>query len=377
MTPLATLIGELDQTEPAGPFLLRYRFRTPRHGAGAGARGVHSKDFIMVYANALKRLLDRFLQPPHSRPFPWPKVDVYVVDVPDTLERAPFMAATKDGTPYVVLPCRIPEPDATAERLFAEACAYHEGSHVLCQALRPYAHLESTAWRWFNEATAVWSELLLSPGNPFTFACFVPWCDHPECSLGQEPYWYGAGLFAHYLETHHERLSRPGFVSRVWTEGAGDGTPIDAILRLSGNPGAFHEYAMESYFTRVGEQPTVFAAALDRFGPRALSVSSPVGAGQSIPIAGSVAGLATRFYRLYPDADVQTLELLASALPAGVRAGLATSSADLTRLDSGPAAGALQVTLAPPAPDHVVLVVSNDSTGTTAPAPFSCSVTAR
>lgn len=358
MTLLPFLIKELNETRTFGPFRIRFRLRNPRIGDGIG-RGVGSEELISTYGRSLESLWRHFSTPPHLRPLPKPLIDVYVLDVFDTLQGVPFMAVTK-GVPYIVLPCRIPEPTTVAETLYATVCALHEGSHVLCEAQRGYARPESMRWRWFNEATAVWSEMLLSPDNPSTMGYFLGWCDFPERSLTVEPYWYGAGLFARYLE--HE-LSEE-FVSRVWTDGDRDRTPLETIERLGrsrGRQDLFHAYSVDSYFkcTHTGKD-TVFANALRRFGGRAISHSYDLKPGQNLAVSPSLEPVSTQYYRIYPVSGATAFTINQRNPNPEVHASLALSSGDCQRVDPGPSIGTQSLALHSPC-DHVLLVVSNTS----------------
>ena len=309
-------------------FKLHYRERNPSNGTCSGSEGVSDKRLVDAFAESLAKLHSRLCDPQHGLQLQAHSINIYITDAFGFNPFSPHKTTDREGLPYAVLPCRIHEASPEFERFYATACAIHEGSHVFTHAYLP--GLDS--WQWFDEATAVWLELLLSPGNPFTLEYFMMWCDHPEESLENDPEWYGSGLFAAYLANRFGE----DFISKIWKVKDKPPTPLAVICDFSKCEAVFHEYAVASYFATTPQgDPTVFRAALRRFGGRALAESFNEVPKHPVEIV-LPKPLSVSYFRFALPSNVQSLSISANTqLPKGIRVGLAASSSDLQRIDNG------------------------------------------
>lgn len=353
---------ESGRHEIAGAFVVRSHIRNPVVGPGLGRSGVDGETLVSAYTEGFKKLTELLTGPSQLRAPLHPHVDVFVVDLAETNPRTPYMAATKSDVPYIVLPCRVGEWTAERERDYALVCATHEGCHVFSHAYKKYADAEDGEWTWFDEATSVWAEMQVSPGNPFTSEYFMHWCDSPERSLDSFPHWYGAGLFAAYLENH----VRAGVLTAIWEQCPAEGAkpktrPIEAILRTPGVPDAvFHEYSVEALFRETPTGPTMFNGLLQRFGGRAFTDSARL-VSEAGPVTTQLEPLSTQYYRFWipPEASTVSVEMLSDATD-GVACALVACSGDLRRMDSGPAGGSQTMPWTFGDSGYCVLVLSND-----------------
>jgi hypothetical protein len=392
-----------------GTFLLHYGLRQVRGGRGSFLHGVPDCAFIDAYAQELDRLshivgTEPFASgaiPPPPRPS---RVPVYVCD---TLEltnfRSPFMSV-EAGTPFLCLPSRFPEPTREHALTYARVAAVHEGAHVFTYLWRREALARARAadggdgtpvkdpyrqfWSWFDEATALYLEVLAHPGNLRTLPFCLEWNDRPDVPLDDGRYTYRGLLFVSYLCDQFG----PDFLFRVWNSARQGETAVQTIdrllqeghrcsLALPGEPDddLFSRYCLDSYFLAEHTAGSLGCQIYQRFGTRMITESVLANKGGSSELRQDhLDHLACRFYEFRLDADRATLEVTVAprdgaALPL-LKGGLIAVAPDQSRIDL---LGLGRLTWQPEEHvytarlavggvgevDHVALVVTNVSPG--------------
>jgi hypothetical protein len=299
---------EVDESDH---FLIQYIHRHPapgRDGRGVGRLGVRHPHMITSYVTALERLFAVATM----APFPWMaartgpsgKTIVQVTDL-----RYPFTAIDEDGVPYIGLHCRSDDPLLPSAIQHAEMDAVHEAAHVFCFSSRPPHGFVERKWRWFNEATAVFMEGHVFPGNLDSIRFALDWTDHPEASLDNPGFEYQSGFFARYLA----KRFTPAIVGRMWTESHKDEAPLEALERLlptdaqSHAPGlcrVFGDYAHDSAFLCDFRCSAAWVDVYLRFGQRAFTHTVCVAPGDTRVFDGRLDHLACRYFRIEPSRQV-------------------------------------------------------------------------
>ncbi|MGA2185908.1 MAG: DUF6055 domain-containing protein [Bryobacteraceae bacterium] len=343
-------------------FVLHYCDRKVREGSGS-AHGVRDRAMVYEYADALERAFSALAARPFSLPPPQKPVPVYVFDTATLFPDggAPFTSEDTEGSPYIGLPSRTHEPTVRAEIDRATASAVHEVAHVFCMSRRPLREPHSAVWAWFAEATAVFTEWLVLPGNPDTLRFAAGWCDWPETPLDHKSAWYEAGMFVRYLA----RRCGQGLLREVWMASDERETPIEALVRSLSKKdwsGFFSDYAMDSYFlwdpASRGFAPDVYG----RYGERAVQESFGLRPSASLALQGTLDHLACRYYRIYLAEGVAGLECqLVQSCGCKLQARMAVVTAEKRRDCDQllPQAGAALLQADPRRTDHVVLAVVN------------------
>ena len=257
------------------PYLIYYGLRTPPQGrCSLGWHGVDDEALIDTYAKELRRAYHYFRDQGWDEPAVNPAlrhIPVYVFDT-----ACPFTSRSSSRYTFLVLRSEIEEPTMAACEAQAEIDTCHEVVHSFTHVYRPLKEWKSISWSWFDEATAVYFERELCPGNPATLRFARWWINRPE-----EPVEFTKGYAAAWLVLHLVRENGPDFLRDVWRQARPDETPVVAINRLLGTRGTFadlvHRYAVSSYRTE-----TLDLQASQRFGPRRFSyvarlTSNPTG----------------------------------------------------------------------------------------------------
>jgi hypothetical protein len=301
-------------------FVIHYGERNPRDRAGLGSHGVTSPQWVERQQNALAELEARFERLSHSRKFPQEPINVYVFDVAQTfISDFPITVPDdKSDTCYICLPSGNNVPMIEHALYRAEAEALHEGMHAINNTVRPLKDFYTTAWVWFDEATAVYFEIEVLGANPDSLMFGKDWIDSPETSLDSAAGQYQAGIFAHYLA----RCTDADFISYVWTRAERTETPVEALTRLlserghvlvSANPDVqdlfASGYCMDAYGPRFAALGRFEYALQERYGHRAVEHSLDVQCGTLRQCEGKLDHLACRYYRLYLPALFNTLRV--------------------------------------------------------------------
>ena len=298
LTPLQRRIHRLDRRRSQGvaPCVIYYGLRTPPHGpCSLGWDGIDDESLIDWYAAALRRACDYF----RDRKWGPPRVDPALGHIPVYVLNAvyPFTAHRRE-CPLVFLRSEIVEPTIPGCVAQAEIEACHEVVHTFTHVHRPLTEWKSAPWKWFDEATAVYFERELCPGNPATLRFARWWVNQPEVPL-EITGGYAAAWLVQYLEQEYG----PGFLRDVWQKARPAETPVVAINRLLGTRGTFadlvHRYAVSSYRTE-----TLDHHASQRFGPRRFSyvaqlASNPAGS-PGAQWDDTLGPLGCRYYKIDP-----------------------------------------------------------------------------
>jgi Family of unknown function (DUF6055) len=291
------------QSNGVAPYVIYYGLRTPPHGrCFLGWHGIDdiSLSLIDTYAAALRRAYDYF----SGLGWVEPRVDpalghipVYVVYVP-----IPFTSRSREYT-ILVLRSEIEEPTIPGCLAQAVIDACHEVVHTFTHVHRPLKSLKSDNWKrdewsWFDEATAVYFERELCPGNPATLRFARVWVNQPA-----EPVEFTKGYAAAWLVQHLVKENGLDFLRDVWQPARPNETPVVAINRLLGTRGTFadlvHRYAVSSYRTE-----TMDPHASQRFGRRRFSYVARL-TGNPIGSTGprwddTLGPLGCRYYKIDP-----------------------------------------------------------------------------
>ncbi|MBW2254942.1 MAG: hypothetical protein JRI25_10145, partial [Deltaproteobacteria bacterium] len=185
------------------------------------------------------------------------KFNVYVGDsgagAPSSLGSAGYYWYDDDGWPMIVVGA-----SQLADRGNASLTAAHELFHAVQAAVGTLGYDQQAAW--YTEATAVWMENEVWPGNP-AYAAFLYWfAIRPELSLNhfkypstgspEEYHQYGAFVFVEYLT---ETRGDPGIVRRSFLEARVNGDPLvvlDDLLREEGST------VEEAFFDHIAHNAT-------------------------------------------------------------------------------------------------------------------------
>jgi len=290
------------------------------------------------------------------------------------------------GVPYIVLPSRCDEPTIQAELHKAAAEAVHEAAHVFNYTQRQFHELTSHAWKWFDEAFAVFMETHVISGNQDYFRYVMDWIDLPETPLDAEYAKYQAGMFVRYIAKIGEL--GPAFVNQVWTQSEPDEKPFEALARFLRSKGLILSsadpdvtdifgsgYCLEPYFLWHHRSPSLAPDVFARYGERAVSQSWEMYPGRDETTTGMLDHLACRYYRYYVRSGVTRLRVelqRQSVNPAPLKGEMVIIRKNLERSTTLPLRASDQAKLPavptlsvelrdldPDSIDHIVLVVSN------------------
>jgi hypothetical protein len=203
----------------------------------------------------------------------------------------------RDGVATILLSCRAYEPVMQTALHVAASQAVHEGTHLFNFAARSP---EDYRWNWFNEATAVFMESYLLPGNLESIYHYLDWCDAPEVPLDANRGYQG-GMFINYLV----RKFSPDLITQLWEESYRDETPIQALERLTGSGqdgrlscSPFADYCLHAYFLSDQDSLCFAPDVYHRFGWRMVEDARQVSVNQKYELSSFVDHLACRYFRI-------------------------------------------------------------------------------
>ncbi len=265
-------------------FEVYYNLRNPKRNLGSGVAGVRSPALISCYIDGLERLHRAMISAPFSRNHgdDGRPVRVYVFETSDLNEYRgePFTSTDEEDLPFIALPCRSAQPTLHGEHQYASTCAVHEATHVFNHWLRPMQ--ESSSWRWFDEAVAVFMEAWVYAGNPDHLRFGMNWSDAPEAPLDHPRHHYSANIFAWYLA----KSFGPEILSEAWMHGNKKFSALDAIadcvktrqaILSSDDPKqrdvVFSDYCVDSYFLADSNSRGFLPELHARYGGRAITES--------------------------------------------------------------------------------------------------------
>ena len=366
------------RVEETPHFRLHFRMRNLPPGVsgqGAGLNGLRNQFLVAYLTDALELLYKCLTNPPFLRKALLMEdggITVLIFDSPN-----PYATLDLDGVPYICLPSRSQEPmlQNALHRIAVEAV--HEATHVFNWSARPplRSYFERR-WYWFNEATAVYTEGVVYPGNLDSIRFYLDWSDLPELPLDHKEAEYFSGMFARYLAQKFE----PHLISRLWQESAPDEGPLDALRRLTKEAQStaifchlFGDYAHDSYFLWDSRLASFHPDVYLRFGSRAVAENFVLAPGREAHARWTLDRLACRYFRIDVGAGVNELRATVT-VPAAVagqfRCFLSVNGRDNHRgevaelkVTGNPVA--LETTLSAPAfrdADHIVLTVANCGT---------------
>jgi hypothetical protein len=358
-----------------------YRYRCP--GTGLGVRGVRGQGMLTAYVDGMERLYRSMVSREFNR-LRKPKTDasslvrVLVFDLRDYLlggDGSPFTARGKDDVRTIALPCRNAEPLLQSCLNRAAADAVHEATHVFNYAARPRG-VKDGSWEWFNEATAVYMEARVLPGNLESIYFLMDWNDRPEVPLDVTG--YQGAMFVQYLV---ERYSAQ-LLTDLWEKSEPGEKPLEALARLSDDSpetkppaltdcAVFADYCLHAYFTCDQNsrcfRPEVYA----RYGWRMVSEGFQLSTGESASVRSSLDHLSCRYYRVELRPGANSLRCrLRSLNPSGghLSAQIALVRRDLRREGAAiqflPVNGELAADCYPAGDggtDHLVVQVANSA----------------
>ncbi len=364
-------------------FVLWYAYRYNCPGRGTGKRGVRGQALLTSYIDGLERVYEALAGPVFKRNEPKPdsseRTNVLVFYLPDYLMTGAGCPATvpgRGGVATILLSCRAYEPVMQTALHVATSQAVHEGTHLFNFAARSPG---DGRWSWFNEATAVFMEGYLLPGNLESIYHYLDWCDEPEAPLDANRGYQG-GMFIHYLM----RKFGPDLITRLWEQSRLEETPIQALERLtgSGQDGStccshFADYSLHANFLYDQGSFCFAPDVYHRFGWRMVEEAVRMSGNGKHRVVASVDHLACRYFRVEVRVGLRLLSchLTTPREYSGiVRGAMAVAKRDLRR-------GPMEI-LSQPSPssgeqleaaatlkiddadqiDHVVVVVSNSST---------------
>jgi hypothetical protein len=133
--------------------------------------------------------------------------------------------------PLMGLSSRGNEPTPEWESHRAYATAVHELTHTFSFVSRPPTYAGTipspsvNPWEWFDEGTAVFVEMHALPDNWDCLRYFLDWCDNPHTSLDGTSSVYQAGMFVRFL------VRRLGYdlLRRVWEIAPSRDSAIEAL----------------------------------------------------------------------------------------------------------------------------------------------------
>ncbi len=371
-------------------FLVRFRDRHPRVGAGSGAGGARDRTVVWYCLDALERTYTYLTGPLFQRDPPQvgPEGKTIVrvcdlLDFPLPLQLSdPFTTSemTKEGVevPWIALPCRSPLPTLEGERRFVAAAAVHETVHAFNCRHRSLWEPASAPWEWFDEGMAHFGEMLVLPGNQDGLRFLHDWVDRPESSLDVRAARAQTGMFLRYLVN----VMGPAFTTRLWTQSPPTETALDALVRLFGeedrvfssaDPGNADffgaGYCVDAYFLFDPASQLFAPEVFDRFGQRAITHSFALAPGRVGKTQDDLDHLACRYYRFYLEGNATRLAVrlqppssqapLKGVLAVVTRDGRRGASLVLRRDQAGGALAGELTGLDPNRLDHLVLVVAN------------------
>lgn len=294
-TQFRLIVNQLKRSKGADPYMIYYGLRTPSSGpCSLGWHGVEDTALIDVYAAALRRAHEYF-SGHHWKPPLFDRalghIPVYVCDylgIPFTSFRGEY---TFHGLRSEIMEPTFPGLLARAE---LEAC--HEAFHSFSHVHRPLKDGLSALWSWFDEASAVYFERVLCPGNLAPLEYAKVWINRPEDPVESTMGGYSAAWFIQHLVQEHG----PDFLRDVWQPARPDETPVAAINRLLGTKGTFedlfHRYSVAAYVTEL-----IDGHAFQRFGRRRFSYIARLDgdeAGPPDPWSDTLGPLGCRYYKI-------------------------------------------------------------------------------
>lgn len=185
------------------------------------------------------------------------KFNVYVGDsgagAPSSLGSAGYFWYDDDGWPMIVVAA-----SELSDHRAADLTAAHEFFHAVQDAVGTFGYDDRGAW--YTEASAVWMENEVWPGNA-GYAAFLYWfAIRPELSLNhfeypstgrpEEYHQYGAFVFLEYLT---EVRDDPDIVRRSFLEAPVGGDPLDVLDDLLQEDGSTVE---EAFFEHIAHNAT-------------------------------------------------------------------------------------------------------------------------
>jgi hypothetical protein len=295
---------KLRRSAAVAPYVIYYGLRTPPSGpCSLGWDGVDDTSLIDVYAAALGRAYDYF----SSRGWALPRIDPALGHIPVYVCYYFPMPWTFYRGEYTIhgLLSEIIEPTGAGLYAQAEIGASHEAVHTFTHVHRPLKDGRSALWWWFDEATAVYFERVLCPGNPAPLQYARKWVNRPQDPVESLPWdpeetrtgGYSAAWLVQYL-VHEHGLD---FLRDVWQQSYRDETPVVAINRLLGTKATFedlvHRYSVAAYVTEL-----VDSHVFQRFGRRRFSYIARADGNQPGPAGppwdDTVGPLGCRYYKI-------------------------------------------------------------------------------
>jgi hypothetical protein len=312
---LAAMIEDLDVPPAESPhFLLHYALRNPISGRGPAWGGVRDPLIIRQYLHSLETAYETLCglgwKAPKAGTAP-NKIHGFVLESGALmLDRGTSFTDLDDQElPRLILPCDFGAKTFSNELLATAAVAVHELTHVFNHSYRPLDGIDTDIedWEWFDEATAVYMEHRIVPGNPECLEFLQDWTDRPEISLDDPDACYERALFFSFLRKHFDdRL-----LAEVWRESRPEEGPIQALRRIlqekhgtefcAADPseGDFFSsgYAVDSYFV-WDIAPEGYA----RFRERRVTETFSLGPGEQTQLEqpDGIDHLACRYYRFCP-----------------------------------------------------------------------------
>jgi hypothetical protein len=292
-------------------FVLHYLSSDQRSGR-LGPQSVRGTAIIEDYAEGLEAAYRLLSSSPYSRHPPRTddtgKTHVYVCD-PSMLIRAgcPFASHDAHHVPYIVLPSRSRGATLDEEKAVARAQAAHETTHAFNFLQRPLDQIDTAAWAWLDEGTAVHIEATLCPGAQVALPYAASWVSRPEIPLDVERAWYLAGAFVSYL---CEKYGAE-FLRQVWMQQ--DPTALAAIGKVArgygspfvdATPGSLdlfaRGYCTDSYFPAEAQPGKHLRYVYERYGSRVPTSSHELTIDhRREQFVGEIDHLACRYHRLY------------------------------------------------------------------------------
>jgi hypothetical protein len=180
------------------------------------------------------------------------KFNVYLGDTggPSSLGANGYYFYDDDDWPMIVI---APELLGT-ETGFVTAA--HEFFHAIQDSTGAYVYADDAAW--YFEATAVWSEAKVYPGNT-EYVRFIPslgflphlpinFFEYPDSLDLEEYHHYGASLFIKHLE----EVYGSDLIHASWQENSSDNDPLEVLKTLLEAQGSTLETAFFDFFDRNG-----------------------------------------------------------------------------------------------------------------------------
>ncbi|MFT5587745.1 MAG: hypothetical protein ACI9VR_005358 [Cognaticolwellia sp.] len=241
------------------------------------------------------------------------KLNIYLGDSGANAPRAlgeAYATVDGDGYPMVVL-----SPEAVSDWERGQVVLAHEFFHTLQDnSAAPFDYAQESPGAWLFEATAVWAEAQVYPGNADTARWTYGWSLRPQDSVDrfafpssgslEEYRQYGAFLWVRFLSDQEGQALIPA----LWGQGADDPRlALDHALDLES---AWHDFALRGAswdFLEGARYAAVHAQAAERWPDWDERLSAlQAGNWQELPVPDS---MGVRYLGL--DADSQRLRVRA------------------------------------------------------------------